>query len=200
MCRTFAGRVSTVVTAHTIAGNVDVIEIGRHPGHRAVAVITIVAAHNVRRMLARRDNAIVAGGAAAQNLGVVDCDRRRPHVSRMTIFANGSGQDMCLTFSARIGPVVTGTATANDLRMIDRNRRCPGIARMTIFANHRCLYMRSILACCIRAVVAATAVVDNVGVIKQCGCPRNCAMAIVAGIRACDVGRMFTDCGDAVVA
>ena len=55
-----AGRVSAVVAAEAIIGNVDVVEIRRDPCDCRVAVIAVVAARDVRRVLARCCRSIVA--------------------------------------------------------------------------------------------------------------------------------------------
>ena len=56
-----AGRLCTVVAADTIAGNIDVIEIGRQPAVRRMTIITGITAGNMCRVLARGYRAVVTG-------------------------------------------------------------------------------------------------------------------------------------------
>lgn len=76
VCRALAGRFDTVVTANTVAGDVDMVEVGRHPAIGRMTVITGVAAGDVRRVLARSDGTVVAGGAGANHLGMIYDDYR----------------------------------------------------------------------------------------------------------------------------
>jgi len=57
----FAGRVCTVVATYTIAGDIDVIEIGRQPAIRRMTIIAGIAACNVGWVFARRNRAVVTG-------------------------------------------------------------------------------------------------------------------------------------------
>lgn len=61
MRRVLADCVATVVAAEAIARDVDVIEIGRSPRVGCMAVLTIVAAGDMRRVFTRGKSAIVAG-------------------------------------------------------------------------------------------------------------------------------------------
>ena len=72
MVRVLAGRVCAVVAVRAVRSNIGVVEIRRCPGQRRVAVITVVAALQMRRMFAGRSNAVVTGVTAAENLRVVD--------------------------------------------------------------------------------------------------------------------------------
>ncbi len=56
---TLAGGVGTVVTANTIVDDIHVIEIRRHPGDARVAVVAVVAARNMGRVLAGGDCAVM---------------------------------------------------------------------------------------------------------------------------------------------
>ena len=61
MRRVLSSRVRAVMAAYAIACNVGVVEVGRDPRHSRMAVVTIVTAGNVRRMLAGRNRAVVTG-------------------------------------------------------------------------------------------------------------------------------------------
>ena len=60
----FAGSDSAVVTAYAVTRYVRMVKSCRYPGDSCMAVITIIAARYVRRMLAGRSNAVMAGAAA----------------------------------------------------------------------------------------------------------------------------------------
>ena len=72
VCQAFTGCIRAVMAANAVASDVYVIEIGRQPANCAVAVIAIVAAGDMCRVLARGNGAIVAGAATSQNLRVID--------------------------------------------------------------------------------------------------------------------------------
>ena len=61
MSRRFANRLGAIVAAHTIAGDIDVIEIGRNPAICGVAIVAGVAAGDMRRVFARGYRAVVTG-------------------------------------------------------------------------------------------------------------------------------------------
>ena len=86
--RVLTGCVRAVVAAHTVSGNVHVIEICRQPGDSAVAIIAGIAARQVSRVLAGRGDAVVAGTAGSDDLGVIDGDNGRPRRRPMAILAN----------------------------------------------------------------------------------------------------------------
>ncbi len=60
MRRVLAGCIGTVMASEAIAGDVYVIEVGRNPRDGSVAVIAVVAARDVCRILADRGGSIVA--------------------------------------------------------------------------------------------------------------------------------------------
>lgn len=60
MLRVLASCDVAVVAANAITGDVGMVVRGRQPGNRRVAVIAVIAARDVRWMLAGRRHAIVA--------------------------------------------------------------------------------------------------------------------------------------------
>ena len=56
-----AGSLCTVMATYTIAGDIDVIEIGRQPAIRRMTIIAGIAACNVGWVFARRYCAVVTG-------------------------------------------------------------------------------------------------------------------------------------------
>ena len=88
MCRDLAGRLGSVVTTRAIVDDVHMIEVGGQPTGCCMAVVTVVTARNVRRRLAGRRYAVVAGAARPQDLRVIDREYRCPDVGRMAILAD----------------------------------------------------------------------------------------------------------------
>ena len=54
MRRVLARRIGAVVAGHTAVDDVDVIKVGGKPGDRRVAIVTIVAARDMRWMFTGR--------------------------------------------------------------------------------------------------------------------------------------------------
>lgn len=84
--------------------------------------------------------------------------------------------------------------------MIDHVRRCPDRCVVTILADIRGLDVRRYLACRRCAVVTAGAVTYNTCVIEICRTPGNGRVAIFADVGAGDMGRVLTNCRNAVMA
>lgn len=76
----FARRIGAVVTADAVVHDTGVVEVGGYPRDRRMAVVTVVAAGDVRRVLARRRDTVVARATGAKNLCVVHVEYRNPHV------------------------------------------------------------------------------------------------------------------------
>lgn len=87
----------------------------------------------MRRVLADSGRAIVAGGADAHNLRVIDRYCRLEKRCAVTVFTNVAGQYVVLIFASRIRPVVTANAIVGVVRMIEGCRN-PAIGRMTCIA------------------------------------------------------------------
>jgi len=132
--RILAGRVRTVMAAHTVPGDVDVIEIRRQPADGAVAVIAVIAAGNMVLAFAGGDVAVVAGPATTEDLGMVDDHDRRKHVRVMAVFAHIRRLHVCRILTRRLRAVVTVDAVRGDGRMVER-RRQPACGAMTVVAG-----------------------------------------------------------------
>ena len=200
VCRPLTRRVSAVMAARTVTGNIDVIEIGWLPGDRTVAIITIIATGNVCRMLARCRDPIVTGRATAQYLCVVYHSRRRPHIGGMAIFADYSCQYVGRALTRCVCPVMAGTATSHHLRVIDSDHRRKGVRRMTILANVCGLHMPRTLASRISPIMAASTIVDDIYVVEKCRTKCDSTVAIVASRRARNVCLILAGCDDSVMA
>ena len=87
MCWSFPGRSKAIMAADAIAGDVGVVEIGGQPRSRRMAVVTVVAATDVRLVLAGGDGAVVATAARADDLRMIDRESRYPSGCAVTVFA-----------------------------------------------------------------------------------------------------------------
>lgn len=94
MSRVLAGCFNPVVAAGAIARYADVIEVGGQPTDRCMTVVAVVAARNMRRMLARRCCAVVARAAGAKNLRVIDRISGCEYVRVVAVLANIRCLDM----------------------------------------------------------------------------------------------------------
>jgi len=88
MGQSLTRRVGAVMATKAVAADVDVVEVRGNPAHRTVAVIAGITAANVCIVLAAGDEAIVAGTANADDLGVVDRSSGDECVARMAVLAN----------------------------------------------------------------------------------------------------------------
>ena len=133
MCRILTRCFDAVVAAHAVARNSNVIEIGRQPSGRRVTIVTIVAAGNVRRVLAGRGGAVVTRATGAEYLRVVDSNCWFPDSLAVAVLAYIGGLNMCGTLTRGINTVVTVDAIADDIEVIEVGRQ-PGDGRMTVIA------------------------------------------------------------------
>lgn len=130
--RILTGRDRTVMTTDAVSGDVCVIVICRQPCNRRMAVIAIVAAGDMRRMLACRGVTVVTGAATTKNLGMVDAIGWHPHGRVVTILTHVGGLNVNGIFASRRSAVMTVNTASNDVGVIEVGRKPPG-CRMTIF-------------------------------------------------------------------
>ena len=78
MCRALACCNNAIVTAGTVSSDARVIEVGRRPGGRRMAVVAVIAAQDMVSMLAGGSRAVVAREAGADNLRMIDRECRVP--------------------------------------------------------------------------------------------------------------------------
>ena len=183
MCRVFAGCVSAVVAAGTVAGDIHVVEIRWQPASRAVTVIAVIATGDVCRRLTGGDDAIMTSAASADHLGVIDNDHGHKHGGAVAVFTN-----ICRVYMRRVlagcrRTVMTVYAAARNGCMIERRRQpaCGGVAIITgISAGNVC----RCLAGGDGTVMAGSAGANDLGVIygkcrrEYIGC-----MTVLADIR-----------------
>jgi len=160
-----ADRFRTVVTANTIAGDIDVIEIRRQPADRAVTVVAGVAAAYVSRVLTRCSNAIVTGTAGTNDLCVVDSDNRHPNGRAMAVLAYIGCLNMCLVLAGCFNAIVAADAVTRDAYMI-KICRDPASCPVTVVAGVAAGDVRRMLSGRTDTVVATDAVSNNAAMIE----------------------------------
>jgi len=88
MRQRLADRIHAVVTIHTIADNVVVVEIGRHETNCRMTIFAGVTAEYVIGIFTQCDCIVVTAHARAQHLEVIHFEYRRERNYCMTIFAD----------------------------------------------------------------------------------------------------------------
>jgi len=156
----FARRVGAVVAAEAVSGDVYVIEIRRYPRDGGVTVIAIIAARDVRRMLADCGRSVVAGTACANDLRVVHLVSGYECHVVVTVLADIGGLDMCRVLARGIHAVMTADAVVDNVRVIESGGY-PAHRRMAVIAIVAAIDMRRILALGNRAIVAGVTGTDN---------------------------------------
>ena len=117
-----ADGVDPVVAAGAVPRDVYMIEVGGNPGDRRVAVVTGVAALDMRRVLARCDRAVVARAAGADDLRVIDNVGRRPDHIVMAVLAEIARIDVSGALARRLYTVMAARAVVDDIGMIEVGR------------------------------------------------------------------------------
>ena len=200
MRRILAGRIRAVVAADAISRDVHVVEVRRYPGDCRVAVIAVLAARNVRRVLAGGDRAVMAGAAGAEYLCVVDGVGRRPDDVVVAVRADVGGVDVRRVLARGLGAVVAADAIRGNVGVIEI-RRYPGDRRVAVVAVGAAGDMRRVLAGGGRAVMAGAAGTDHLCVVDgRCGRPADGAVAVLADVAGIDVRRVLAGGRRAVVA
>jgi len=124
----------------------------RDPRDGVVANVAFLLCNEVTRVFASRDNAVMAGRARAQHLGMIHPDYGAPRGRAVTVLAHVGRQRMCPPFAGRVQSVVTAGAVTGDGRVIEVCRD-PGNGRMTVVAVVAARDVVGVLACRDRAVV-----------------------------------------------
>jgi len=121
-----------------------------------MAVVAVVTAGNVGRVLAGRRNAVVAAAARADDLRVVDRHCWQPSCRGVAILAEISRLYVVRVLARCIEAVVAAGTATRDAGVVehDRDPGRAGVAVVTLFAGLR---MPRWLAGCRNAVVAAAA-------------------------------------------
>ena len=85
-------------------------------------------------MFADSSDAVVAGTASADHLGVIDRDNGRPYCRAMAIFTDIRCLHMCRVLACRLSAVMTADAVAEDVDVIEISGH-PASRRMTVIAG-----------------------------------------------------------------
>ena len=87
-----------------------------------MTVIAVVAAGDVRRILAGGSIAVVAGAATSQNLRVIDGERRHKRISSVAVRTYISCIDVCRALTDCFDTVVTAYAVSRDVDVVEVGR------------------------------------------------------------------------------
>ena len=87
-----------------------------------MAVITGIAATDVRCVFANGRYAIVAGTTGADHLGVINRGRRLPQVGAVTVFADGGCLYVRCAFARGLDAVMAAGTIAGDAQVIEVRR------------------------------------------------------------------------------
>jgi len=129
-----------------------------------MAVLAVVTAGNVRRILAGRGETIMARTTRTEDLRVVDGVGRRPDVAVVAVFANIACLYMRLCLAGGLDPIVAAEAVPDDAGMVEI-RRSPCICCMAIITGIAAVNMRRVFASGRDAVVARAAGANHLGVV-----------------------------------
>jgi len=179
-----------MTTAASAGHTVMVYPDHRCPCRVAVAVLTRIGAQNMLRMLAGRRGAIVAAGAIARHIGVIEV-RRHPAIGSMAALAITSTLDMLWMLAHCCRAVVTAAASADDLRMINPNHRCPCRVAVAVFADIGAQHMLRVFTGRRGAIMAADAIACYIRVIEVRRHPAIGGMTSLAVVAARDMLRIL---------
>ena len=194
VCRVLAGRIHTVVAVNAISSDVQMIEIGGQPPRRGMAIVTRIWARQMIQVFARRDNAVMAGTARADNLHMINNVHRGEGIRIVAVLTNNACLYVSRVLTCRGGSIVTATAVVEDIRMIEV-RRQPGGACVAVVAACAARDMCWIFTGCRNAVVAGATFAQYLSVInRDCRCPNIRAVAVLADVRRLYVREVFA-CG-----
>ena len=115
---TLAGRVCSVMAADAVVDNVRVVKIRGQPRDSSMAVVAIIAAGDMRWMLANGYHTIMTRAASPNNLSVVDSKGRNPGVRCMAIFAYNAGKNMVGILTRCVCAVVATRAISCDVDVV----------------------------------------------------------------------------------
>ena len=199
MGRTLADGVDTVVAAHAVARNVHMVEVRRYPAVRRMAVVTGVAALNMRGVFSGSHRAVMARAASADDLGVVHGIGRRPDHVVMAVFAEVARVDVGGRFSGRFDAVVAARAVVDDAGVIEGGRY-PTIRGVAVVAVIAAGDVRRVFACRNGTVVTRAANPYDLRVVHGIGRgPLHVVVAVTANIGRRYMGGRLTRRADAVV-
>ena len=194
-----AGCGCSVVAARAVASDADMIKGRWSPSHSGMAVLTIVATRNMRRMFSCRCNAIVARVTCTNHLGVIDRKHRREHVGAMAILANVTGIDVRWRLADCFDAIVAVKASAGNVSVIKVCRN-PARARVAVIARVTASDVSLILTGSQYAVVTGATRTNDLGMVDYSdGCENTGAVAVLADVCRLNVTHRLAGRGDAIV-
>ena len=138
----------------------------RYPRNRFMAFVALAVGYEVTGIAASRRDAVVARGAGAKNLGMVDRRYRAPGRRVMAVLTNIGRQRVIRALTSCIGAVVAADAVIGDVGVI-KVRRHPGNCCMAVVAIVTARDMSRVFASGDRAVVTGDAGADHLRVINR---------------------------------
>jgi hypothetical protein len=188
------------VAINTITDDVGVVVIRRQPRDSGMAVVAIIATGYVRGMLAGCNDAIMTRAAAAENLCMVDGDRRYPDGRTVTILAHVCGKNVRRVLAGCVRTIVAIRAVARDIYVVEVSwspTRCC-VAVVTVIAT---LNMTGVFASCDISIVTGTTTPKHTQMIdREYRAPGARSMAVLADGRRLEVCRRFASGVNAIVA
>lgn len=164
-----------------------------------MAIVAVIAACYVGRMLANGRRTIVARTACSKDLRMVDRIHWLPDIRVVAILANICRLHMLRALAGRVDAVVTVAAISGDIHVIEICRY-PAGRRVAVFTIVAAVEMCSVLAGRCNTVVARRTGTNCLRVIKKCRYPGRRGMTIVTCIAAIDMCRRLALCCDIIVA
>jgi len=200
MSRVLADRFRTVMTAETVAANIDMVKVGRQPTKRAMAVVAGRTTGDMGWVLAGRNDPIVARATGPDNLAVIDRHDRHKDIRRMTIFADIRRLNVRQTLTGCIGTIVATDAVAADVDVIEVGGN-PADRTVTVIAGIFAGDMRCVLATGDNAIMTRPAIAYDLCVIHRYDRDeRSARMTILAHVGCQNVFRVLVGCIDTVMA
>ncbi len=99
-----------------------------------MTVIAVIAARDMRRVLAGGSDAVVAGAATPDYLGVIDYHHGLPHIRGVAVFTDVRRQGVCRALTRCVRAVMAVYAVSRDGRVIEGCRQ-PGDRRVAVIAG-----------------------------------------------------------------
>jgi hypothetical protein len=161
-----SGGLRTVMAAYTVTGDVDVIEIRGQPADRAVTVIAIVAACDVRRVLAGGDDAVMARPATPDYLRVIDCHHGCKRIRAVAIFTDIGRLNVPHVFTGCIRAVMAGAASTQNLCVFYGSDWRKSIRVVAVFTDVSRLNVSRVFAGRLDTVMATYTIINDARVFE----------------------------------
>ena len=134
-----------------------------------MTVIAVVAAGNMRRILACSSDTIMTRAATSEYLRVINGHDGHKSNRRVAVFTDICRSDVSWTLAGCVRAIVTGTATPDHLCVIDGRHWCEHSSTVAVFADIGRLNVRGIFTGCLRAVVTTDTITGDIHVVEKHG-------------------------------